>query len=144
MAQSTVFDLLFSNGVKFLKGRFLGIGAKIGFSTVLAGISYGVIVLRAAIVLAIIAIIVWIFVSIQNLFDYVDTVNTGSSPNVGFALDVVKSLGLWNAFVDAFNLFSPMLISLLVLKLSIVGLRFLNNIHTIVREHIKIILSHGF
>lgn len=123
--------------------RVTGLVSKIGLSSVLAGISYAVIALRVIIVGSVVYIIVWLFEAIQSLFDFTDTQVTSGGIDVTYALDVVKSLGIWDGFIDAFGLFTPVLVALLSVKLSMSGMRFLSDLHTVVREHIKIALSHG-
>lgn len=54
--------------------------------------------------------------------------SNGSNETLSWAMDVVKSFGVWNAFVDTYDLFSGALISLFVIYASKLFIKFLRNI----------------
>ena len=54
---------------------------------------------------------------------------SSTDDTVSWALQVVASMGIWDAFVDTWSLFSPMLISVIVIFLSKKGLTVLDRVH---------------
>ncbi len=113
--------------IKFLGGKLvLGLG-KAGLMTLINGL---VMTVKVAIVGAYITIAIFIFNKFYDLFSKVSSlVNNSTDDTVSWALQVVASMGIWDAFVDTWSLFSPMLISVIVIFLSKKGLTVLDRVH---------------
>ena len=113
--------------IKFLGGKLvLGLG-KAGLMTLINGL---VMTVKVAIVGAYITIAIFIFNKFYDLFSKVSSlVNNSTDDTVSWALHVVASMGIWDAFVDTWSLFSPMLISVIVIFLSKKGLTVLDRVH---------------
>lgn len=124
--------------------KIASVVAKVGLSTFQTGLAWAVIGLQIVIGLAIASLIALLFNSIQDLLDYVFGLSSHASPTVQTAVDVTKSIGVWDGTLDALNLVMPFFSGVLVIKLSIVGIRLLKAISTQADRIIKTALSHGF
>ena len=113
--------------IKFFGGKLvLGLG-KAGLMTLINGL---VMTVKIAIVGAYITIAIFIFNKFYVLFSKVNRLVVSSTDDtVSWALQVVASMGIWDAFVDTWSLFSPMLISVIVIFLSKKGLTVLDRVH---------------
>ena len=61
---------------------------------------------------------------INELINLIDNLSTANGEVLGWASDIAKSLGLWNAFVDAWNLFLPIFLTILIIYGSLIGIKF--------------------
>lgn len=113
--------------IEFFGGKIaLGLG-KAGLMTAINGLIF---VAKVAIVSAYITIALFVFNKFYDLLSSVDSlVSTPSNDTVSWSLQVVSSMGIWDAFVDTFSVYSPMIISLAVVFLSKKALTTLNTVH---------------
>lgn len=111
--------------IKFFGGKIaVGLG-KASIMTIINGL---VLTIKVAIVSSYIIIALFIFNKFYDLLFTVDTLVSSSSENstIAWSLQVISSMGIWDAFVDTFSLYSPMIISLIVIFLSKKALSTLN------------------
>lgn len=66
----------------------------------------------------------FIYTKINELINLINNLSTANGEVLGWASDIAKSLGLWNAFVDVWNIFSPIFLAILLTYGSIVGIKF--------------------
>jgi len=113
--------------IEFFGGKIaLGLG-KASLMTLINGLIFTI---KISIVGFYITISLWIFNKFYDLLSNVnDLVSTPSNDTVSWSLQVVSSMGIWDAFVDSFSLFSPMIISMIVIFLSKKGLTVLDRVH---------------
>ena len=113
--------------IEFFGGKIVLGLIKASLMTFINGL---IIVIKVAIVSSFVAIAIFIFNKFYDLLSSVeDLVHGNSDSTVSWALQVVSSMGIWDAFVDSFMVFSPMIIALIVIFLSKKGLTILNQVH---------------
>ncbi len=77
---------------------------------VIVGINFTLVVAFFAFMYSLLSLFFWIYEQINYLLNYI---SAGSSDNfISFAYLVIKSIGLWDGFVDAFKLISGDLVSI--------------------------------
>ena len=113
--------------IEFFGGKIvLGLG-KAGLMTVINGFIFTIII---GIAVSYVTISLFIFNKFYDLFSNVSNlVNNSTDSTVSWALQVVASMGIWDAFVDTFSLYTPILISIIAIFLTKKGLIVLNRIH---------------
>lgn len=114
--------------IEFFGGKIaLGLG-KASLMTVINGLIFTA---KIAIVASYITISLFIFNKFYDLLSSVD--GLVSSPTnddtITWSLQVISSMGVWDAFVDTFSVFSPMIISIAIIFLSKKSLTTLNVVH---------------
>lgn len=123
--------------------KLASIVSKIGFTTFQTIISSAIIGLQVIITGAFVKLIFDIFTLVQDILDFLFGLQTSSSEIISTAVKVSKSIGVWDGLLDALNLVLPFLISVIVIKLSLVGIRLLKALSSQADKVIKTMLSHG-
>jgi glucose-6-phosphate-specific signal transduction histidine kinase len=113
--------------IEFFGGKIaLGLG-KAGLMTLINGLIFTI---KIAIVTSYITISLFLFNKFYDLLsDINNLVSTPSDSVIAWSLQVVVSMGIWNAFVDSFSLFSPIIVSISIIFLSKKALTTLNTVH---------------
>lgn len=69
----------------------------------------------------------FIYEKINYIIKYINDFVGDSNDVVSLSVNILKSLGIWNAFVDVYNVFSPFLISLALGYVFKFGIKFFRN-----------------
>lgn len=112
----------------FLAEKFVG--------WVLKGITFGKMVLiNTALFALVIAygwavfkLIMFVHNSINKFISYLSNLTSGGSNEIlAWAMDIFRALGVWNAFVDAYNVFSVPIVSVILLYVYKIGFKVLHS-----------------
>ena len=71
-------------------------------------------------------ILFFIFFKIRELIKLINDFHSNNDDVISLASDIMKSLGLWDAFVDVWNLYSGIFLVLLIVFGSTIGINFFN------------------
>jgi hypothetical protein len=119
-------------------------GAKFGLGVVksaaITTIHVFIFKIKVAMVGSYLIIIIFIYNRIVDTISTLDgLVNSGNtSSTINWAFQVVASMGIWDAFIDSFNLFSPVLISLFSLLLAKRALVYLDQLRQYVEDMARV------
>ena len=106
-------------------------------SFVFKTITFGKMVLvNTALVVAIIAygaavlkLLLFVYEKTNYLISYVNNMTSGAGDEIlSWAMDVIKAFGIWNAFVDVYNVFSVPIISIFVIFAMRLALKVLHSL----------------
>ena len=80
---------------------------------------------------AVLALLLFVYNKTNYLITYINNMTSGAGDEVLiWAMDVIKAFGIWNAFVDIYNVFSVPIISIFVIFAMRLGL---NTLHSLQR-----------
>nr|DAF96590.1 MAG TPA: hypothetical protein [Inoviridae sp. ctTUL13] len=80
---------------------------------------------------AVLALLLFVYNKTNYLITYINNMISGAGDEVlTWAMDVIKAFGIWNAFVDVYNVFSVPIISIFVIFAMRLGL---NTLHSLQR-----------
>lgn len=80
---------------------------------------------------AVLALLLFVYNKTNYLITYINNMTSGAGDEVLiWAMDVIKAFGIWNAFVDVYNVFSVPIISIFVIFAMRLGL---NTLHSLQR-----------
>ena len=80
----------------------------------------------------VLGLLLFVYSKINQLIETINNVTSGGGDEIlTWALQLFKALGIWNAFVDVFYLFSGAVIAILVLFASRLALKVLHSIQRI-------------
>lgn len=112
--------------------KFFGLNYTVSLSKVAIMTTINGLIFASKIIIvgSFITIVLFVFNKFYDLLTTVNTLvsNSDTSSTVSWALQVVASMGVWDAFVDTFAIYSVPLISLIVLFLTKKGLTILESI----------------
>ena len=78
---------------------------------------------------AVLNIVIFVYNKANDLINLIDKVTDGGSNEIlTWAMEIFRALGVWNAFVDVFNIFSPVIASLVIIYAYKVGYKFLRSV----------------
>ncbi|QKF91754.1 hypothetical protein [Campylobacter sp. CCUG 57310] len=77
----------------------------------------------------------FIHTKINELIGHINNLSTANGEVLGWASEIAKSLGLWNAFVDVWNIFSPILLIILLIYGLSMGIKFFSFIRSRLIEY---------
>ena len=113
----------------FLAEKFVG--------WVLKGITFGKMVLiNTALFALVIAygwavfkLIMFVYEKINQFISFLSDISSGGSNEIlAWAMDILRALGVWNAFVDVYNIFSAPIVSIITIYLYKLGIKFLRSV----------------
>ena len=135
---------IFAAIAKWFSRMVASIVAKIGLTTFQTILGYAIIALKIVIALAIANLIFLLFNTMQDLLDFTFTLgDTSTNENVVTSIKVLKSVGVWDGMIDAITLILPFFETILVIKLSQLGIRLLETVSNEANKVIKTALSYG-
>lgn len=80
---------------------------------------------------AVLSLLLFVYNKTNYLISYVNNMTSGAVDEIfSWAMDVIKAFGIWNAFVDVYNVFSVPIISIFVIFAMRLGL---NTLHSLQR-----------
>ena len=80
---------------------------------------------------AVLSLLLFVYNKTNYLISYVNNMTSGGvDDTLTWAMDVIKAFGIWNAFVDVYNVFSVPIISIFVIFAMRLGL---NTLHSLQR-----------
>ncbi len=97
-----------------LKFASLGWLVTLNVAIMAAFIAYGGAVLK---------LILFVYEKTNQLIDFVNGFSTGGDTVTAWVMDVIKTSGIWNAFVDVYHIFSVPIVSIFVIFAAKLGLK---------------------
>lgn len=77
---------------------------------------------------AVFKLIMFVHESINKFISYLSNLSSGGSNEIlAWAMDIIRALGVWNAFVDAYNVFSVPIVSVILLYVYKIGFKVLHS-----------------
>ena len=65
---------------------------------------------------AVFKLIMFVHDSVNKFISFLSDITSGGSNEIlSWAMDIIKALGVWNAFVDVYNIFSAPIVSIILL-----------------------------
>lgn len=112
----------------FLAEKFVG--------WVLKGITFGKMVfINTALFALVIAygwaafrLIMFVYEKTNQFISFLSDISSGGSNEIlAWAMDIIRALGVWNAFVDVYNVFSVPIVSVILLYVYKIGFKVLHS-----------------
>lgn len=112
----------------FLAEKFVG--------WVLKGITFGKMVfINTALFVLVIAygwaafrLIMFVYEKTNQFISFLSDISSGGSNEIlAWAMDIIRALGVWNAFVDVYNIFSVPIVSVILLYVYKIGFKVLHS-----------------
>ena len=78
---------------------------------------------------AVFKLIMFVYEKTNQFISFLSDITSGGSNEIlSWAMDIIKALGVWNAFVDVYNIFSAPIVSIIVIYLYKLGIKFLRSV----------------
>lgn|GEM_PF-6875122 len=126
-----VFFQFIINAFAFLAKilRFRSIGnmlIKKAFIFPIAALETALVAILSVYFVCLVRILLFIFLKINSLIKLINDFQASNDDVISLACDVIKSLGLWDAFVSVWNIYSGIFITLFIVFGSTIGINFFN------------------
>lgn len=73
-------------------------------------------------------LIMFVHDSINKFISFLSDISSGGSNEIlAWAMDIIRALGVWNAFVDVYNIFSVPIVSVILLYVYKIGFKVLHS-----------------
>lgn len=78
---------------------------------------------------AILKLFMFVYEKINQFISFLSDISSGGSNEIlSWAMDILRALGVWNAFVDVYNVFSAPIVSIIIIYLYKLGINFLRSV----------------
>lgn len=124
--------------------KSMSIASKATFITFQTALSYSIVALQICVALGILGMVVIVYNLVQDLLNSLNDLGSSASSSVALAVNVVKSVGVWDGMLDALALILPFFTALLLVKLCIVSIRLLRSLSAQMHKIAMTALSSGF
>lgn len=78
---------------------------------------------------AILKLFMFVYEKTNQFISFLSDISSGGSNEIlAWAMDIIRALGVWNAFVDVYNVFSAPILSIITIYLYKLGIKFLRSV----------------